>query len=98
MELFTDQIMGDLLEDDLGTASLDGSAWSNPKHRGGHAAGHFIKWQPIPDQESSVVRDVRRVREHPLVLVDIPIFGFVYDDRTGKLNEVAAASAAGRPP
>ena len=35
MELFTDQVMGDLLEDDLGTASFDGSAWSNPNHRGG---------------------------------------------------------------
>lgn len=96
MELFTDQIMGDLLEDDLGTASFDGSAWSNPNHRGGHAAGHFIKWQTIADQESSVVRDVRRVREHPLVPAEIPIFGFIYDVRTGKLNEVAAASAAGR--
>lgn len=96
MELFTDQIMGDLLEDDLGTASFDGAAWSNPNHRGGHAAGHFIKWQTIADQESSVVRDVRRVREHPLVPAEIPIFGFIYDVRTGKLNEVAAASAAGR--
>ena len=84
MELFTDQVMGELLEDDLGTASFDGSSWSNPHHRGGHAAGHFIKWHTIADQESSVVRDVRRVREHPLVPGEIPIFGFIYDVRTGK--------------
>ena len=51
MELFTDQVMGDLLDDDLGTASFDGSIWSNPHHRGGHAAGHFIKWHTIADQE-----------------------------------------------
>ena len=39
MELFSDQVMGELLEDDLGTASFDGAVWSNPNHRGGHAAG-----------------------------------------------------------
>lgn len=97
MELFTDRVMGDLLEDDLGTASFDGSAWSNPHHRGGHAAGHFIKWHTITEQDESVLQDVRRIREHPLVPGDIAIFGFVYDVRTGKLNEVSAASAAGRP-
>jgi carbonic anhydrase len=96
MELFTDQVMGDLLEDDLGTASFDGSAWSNPSHRGGHAAGHFIKWHTIANQEASVVQDVRRAREHRLVPGEIPIFGFIYDVRTGKLNEVKAASEAGR--
>lgn len=96
MELFTDQVMGDLLEDDLGTASFDGSNWSNPHHRGGHAAGHFVKWHTIADQAASVLQDVRRVREHPLVPGEIPIFGFVYDVRTGKLNEVSAASSAGR--
>ena len=96
MELFTDQVMGDLLEDDLGTASFDGSAWSNPSHNGGHAAGHFIKWHTIANQEASVLQDVRRVREHPLVPGEIPIFGFIYDVRTGKLNEVKAASEAGR--
>jgi carbonic anhydrase len=97
MELFSDQVMGELLEDDLGTASFDGAAWSNPKHRGGHAAGHFIKWHTIADQASSVVQDVRRIREHPLVPAGIPIFGFVYDVRTGRLNKVSAASEAGRP-
>ena len=97
MELFSDQIMADLLEDDLGTATFDGAAWSNPAHRGGHAAGHFIKWHTIADQGASVVQDVRRIREHPLVPAGIPIFGFVYDVRTGRLDEVKAASEAGRP-
>src|SRR5262245_62293579 len=44
MELFSEQSMAELLEDDLGTAAFDGAAWSNPKHRGGYAAGHFVKW------------------------------------------------------
>src|SRR5476651_731217 len=65
MELFADEIIADLLEDDLGTASFDGKAWSNPHHHGGHAAGHFIKWHTIKNQEASVAQDVRRIRDHP---------------------------------
>ena len=97
MELFSDEVMADLLDDDLATASFDGKAWSNPHHHGGHAAGHFIKWHTIKDQESSVVRDVRRIREHPLVPSNVPIYGYIYDVRTGRLNEVKAATEAGTP-
>ncbi|MEO2138826.1 MAG: carbonic anhydrase, partial [Thermoleophilia bacterium] len=32
-----------------------------------------------------VVDDVRRIREHPLVPGDIPVFGYLYDVRTGVL-------------
>jgi carbonic anhydrase len=39
---------------------------------------------------------VRRIREHPLVPKTIPIYGFVYDVRTGRLNEVKPATAAGK--
>jgi carbonic anhydrase len=95
MELFADEVMADLLDDDLGTASFDGKTWSNPHHHGGHAAGHFIKWHTIKSQETSVAQDVRRIREHPLVPKSIPIYGYVYDVRTGRLNEVKAASEAG---
>src|ERR1700722_4606994 len=97
MELFADEVIGDLLEDDLGTASFDGKTWSNPHHHGGHASGHFIKWHTIRNQEASVAQDVRRIREHPLVPRSIPIHGYVYDVHTGRLNEVKQASAAGRP-
>ena len=96
MELFCDEVMGDLLEDSLATASFDGKAWSNPQHGGGCAAGHFIKWHTIKTQEESVVRDVRRIREHSLVPRDVPIYGYVYDVKTGRLNEVTDASVAGR--
>ena len=95
MELFSDEVMADLLDDDLATASFDGKSWSNPHHHGGHAAGHFIKWHTIKDQESSVVQDVRRIREHPLVPSNVPLYGYIYDVRTGRLNEVKAATEAG---
>ena len=95
MELFSDEVMADLLDDDLATASFDGKSWSNPHHHGGHAAGHFIKWHTIKDQESSVVQDVRRIREHSLVPSNVPIYGYIYDVKTGRLNEVKAATEAG---
>src|SRR5580698_10212064 len=96
MELFSDEVMADLLDDDLATASFDGKSWSNPHHHSGHAAGHFIKWHTITDQESSVVQDVRRIREHPLVPSNVPIYGYIYDVKTGRLNEVKAATEAGK--
>jgi carbonic anhydrase len=97
MELFTDGVMGELLNDDLETAHFDGKVWSNPKHGKGASAGRFIKWHTITDQPSSVVDDVRRIREHPLVSRKIPIYGYVYDVHSGKLIEVKEATEAGRP-
>jgi len=97
MELFSDEVMGSLLEDNLATASFDGKTWSNPHHGSGCAAGHFIKWQTIRTQEESVIQDVRRIREHPLVPRGIPIYGYVYDVKTGRLDEVKKATEAGRP-
>ncbi len=96
MELFSDEIIADLLDDDLSTASFDGKTWSNPHHHGGHAAGHFIKWHTIRNQEASVAQDVRRIREHPLVPNTVPIYGYVYDVRWGRLGEVKTATEAGR--
>ena len=96
MELFTDNIIGDLLEDKLETAQFDGRAWSNPKHGNGASAGQFIKWLTIKNQSSSVVEDVRRIREHVLVPGYIPIYGYVYEVHSGELVEVKEATQAGR--
>lgn len=96
MELFCDEIMGDLLEDSLATAAFDGKSWSNPQHGGGCAAGHFIKWHTIKTQEESVAQDVARIRSHPLVPKNVPIYGYIYDVRTGKLIEVPKATAIGK--
>ena len=88
--------MSALLEDNLATASFDGKQWSNPNHGGGCAAGHFIKWHTIRTQDESVIQDVQRIREHPLVPRNIPISGYVYDVKTGRLNEVTKAMEVGR--
>lgn len=96
MELFSNEIMGALLEDNLETANFDGKSWSNPKHGGGSVSGHFIHWHTIEDQAKSVLADVQRIRTHPLVPGTIPIFGFIFDVATGRLNEVKKASEAGK--
>lgn len=96
MELFCDEIMGDLLEDSLATAAFDGKTWSNPQHGGGCAAGHFIKWHTIKTQEESVAQDVARIRSHPLVPKNVPIYGYIYDVKTGKLIEVPKATEIGK--
>ncbi|WP_050422424.1 beta-class carbonic anhydrase [Bradyrhizobium tropiciagri] len=97
MQLFTNEVISDLLADDLGTAQFDGKKWSNPKHEGGSVAGKFVHWHTFEDNARSVLEDVQRIRSHPLVPKQIPIYGFIYDVKTGRLNEVVEATAAGRP-
>jgi carbonic anhydrase len=95
MELFADEVIADLLDGDLGTASFDGKTWSNPHHHGGPRRRALHQMAHDQVQETSVAQDVRRIREHPLVPKSIPIYGDVYDVRTGRLNEMKAPSEAG---
>jgi carbonic anhydrase len=97
MQLFTDDVMAGLLESSLETATVDASGWHDVgKKIPGSPAGKFIKWHTISDAEGSVVDDVKRIRTHPLVPGNIPIYGYIYDVRTGKLNEVEKATQAGK--
>ena len=61
----------------------------------GSDAGEFVDWLTFKDPASSVVTDVRRIRNHPLVPPRIPIYGFVYDVKNGKLIEVPEATQIG---
>ncbi len=88
MELFTSQIMGDLLSESLATAQFDGSAWVNPAQEGGSPEGKFINWQTFTDLAQSVRDDVARIKGHPLVNKSIPVHGFIYDVKTGRLIPV----------
>lgn len=44
----------------------------------------------------SVLEDVKRIRNHPLISSDIPIYGFIFDVMTGKLIPVNKAMKAGK--
>jgi len=50
----------------------------------------------VSDRAGAVVDDVRRVRAHPLVPKTIPIYGYIYDVKSGKLVEVPKATEAGK--
>lgn len=96
MELFTDDIMRDLLASSLKTASFDGKKWSDTGAGPGSTEGQFVDWLTIKDQAQSVTADVKRIRSHPLVPREIPIYGYVYEVTTGKLIEVPEATVAGK--
>jgi carbonic anhydrase len=96
MELFTDDIMRDLLASSLKTASFDGKNWSDTGAGPGSTEGQFVDWLTIKDQAQSVTADVKRIRSHPLVPREIPIYGYVYEVTTGKLIEVPEATVAGK--
>lgn len=91
MELFTSEIMGDLLAESLETASIDENGWKNTDKSGGAVDGKYINWLTFTDNAASVIEDVNRIRNHPLVPKYIPIYGYIYDCKTGKLVEVPEA-------
>ncbi len=95
METFTDEIMRALLASSLETAALEPAGWRDVGTGPGSAEGQYIDWLTIRDQAESVLADVRRIRSHPLVPGAIPIYGYIYDVKSGRLVEVPAATAAG---
>jgi carbonic anhydrase len=97
MEFFTNEVMGDLLEQSLDTAELGPDGFRDVGEGPGSPAGREIDWLTIADREGSVVEDVRTIREHPLVSPKIAVYGFVFDVATGRLVEVPDATEIGRP-
>ncbi len=96
MELFTDEIMRRLLNSSLKTSSIDSNGWHDDGEGPGSAEGNYIDWLTIKDQQESVLEDVIRIKNHPLVPSDIPVYGYIYDCASGRLIEVPAATEAGK--
>ena len=96
METFTDAIMRDLLASSLETASVDASGWRDTGDGPGSAEGNYIDWLTISDNAQSVIEDVERIRNHPLVPAGIPVHGHIYDVEVGRLIEVPEATVAGK--
>jgi carbonic anhydrase len=97
METFTNDVMANLLNSSLETASVDATGWHDTGKGPGSMEGRYINWLTISDNAASVVEDVRRIKAHPLVPDYIPVYGYVYDCKSGRLVEVPEATAAGRP-
>jgi len=96
METFTTEIMGDLLAGSLKTSTVDASGWTDSNSGGGTTDGKYINWLTISDQEKSVLEDVQRIRSNSMVPSEIPIYGYIYDCKSGSLNEVHSATEAGK--
>jgi carbonic anhydrase len=96
MELFTDEVMRSLLRQSLDTAKIDADGWHDVGRGPGSTEADFIDWLTIRNQAESVTSDVRRIRSHPLVPASMPIYGYIYDVKNGRLVEVAEATKAGR--
>jgi carbonic anhydrase len=96
MEFFDDEVMRRLLASSLETAALGDDGFYDVGDGPGSTEADYIDWLTIRDQVESVTADVARIRNHPLVPSGIPIHGYIYDVVTGRLIEVASATAVGR--
>jgi carbonic anhydrase len=96
MALFTDDIIRGLLAKSLETAVIDENGWRDIGSSGGSTEAQFIDWLTFKNETASVIDDVRRIRHHPLVPQEIPIYGFVYDVKTGRLLAVPEATEVGK--
>ena len=95
MEFFTDEIMRDLLGKSLETAALGDQGFYDVGKGPGSSEAAYIDWLTIKDKNKSVVEDVARIRNHPLVPKNIPIYGYIYEVESGRLVEVPGAKEAG---
>ncbi|MBC8081874.1 MAG: carbonic anhydrase [Hymenobacter sp.] len=96
MQLFTDDIMRDLLASSLETATVDADGWHDVGQGPGSPEARHISFLTIKNLEQSVTEDVQCIRQHPLVPGTIPVYGYIYDVKSGRLVEVPAATQAGQ--
>jgi carbonic anhydrase len=95
MEFFTDEVIRGLLANSLETAALGAEGFYDVGTGPGSAEAKYIDWLTISDQAQSVTEDVARIKAHPLVPAGIPVYGYIYDVKTGRLVEVPSATKAG---
>jgi carbonic anhydrase len=75
MLTFTNDVIRQKLGEDLGPEAGD--------------TAREIDFLPFPDVEQSVRDDVAAIKASPLLRKDVPISGFVYDVKTGRISQVA---------
>jgi carbonic anhydrase len=95
MEFFTNEVIRGLLANSLETAALTAKGFKDVGKGPGSRAAQYIEFLTIPDQKQAVIDDVERIRNHPLVPASIPVYGYVYDVKTGRLIEIEEATKIG---
>ena len=74
---------------DCGMLTFDDSVLRSKLREQGLDGDH-VAFLPFKDLEQSVRDDIALYHASPLVRHDVPVRGFIYDVKTGKLNEVSA--------
>ena len=78
--------------------AFDGKDWRDTGSGPGSTEGQFVDWLTIKDQSKSVVADVMRIRNHPLVPRGIPIYGFHLQRGNGKTGRGSRGNESGQGP
>jgi carbonic anhydrase len=95
MQFFTNEVVRGLLASSLETAELTPQGFRDVGKGPGSREGEYIEWLTVKDPEQAVLDDVARIRAHPLIPQSIPVYGYIYDVKTGRLIEVERAKAIG---
>jgi carbonic anhydrase len=95
MQFFTNEVMRSLLASSLEAAELTPHGFRDIGTGPGSREGNYIAWLAFSDPKQAVLDDVARIRTHPLIAKSIPVYGYIYDVKSGKLVEVEGARAAG---
>lgn len=96
MEFFTDEVISGLLANSLETAALGAEGFYDVGTGPGSNEAQYVDWLTIKDNAQSVVDDVARIKKHPLVPKSIPVYGYIYDVKSGRLLEIEQATATGK--
>jgi carbonic anhydrase len=95
MQFFTNDVIRELLATSLETAELTAEGFRDVGKGPGSRAGEYVEWLTVKDARQAVLDDVARIRNHPLTPKSIPVHGYIYDVKSGKLVEVEGAKALG---
>lgn len=95
MGYFTNEKMRELLAASLETAELTPQGFRDVGKGPGSKEAEYVEWLTFKDSKQAVIDDVERIHNHPLIPKTIPVHGYIYDVKSGRLIEVAGAKAAG---
>ena len=95
MQFFTNDVIRGLLSSSLETAELTPQGFRDVGKGTGSRAGEYVEWLTVKDAKQAVLDDVSRIRNHPLIPKTIPVYGYIYDVKSGRLIEVEGAKALG---
>jgi carbonic anhydrase len=96
MQAYTDDDIRHLLGLDDNDAAHHGTKWWHVR-KSARTPGAEIQWLTFHDLTRSIVEDVQRIREHPLVPRSVAIYGFIYHIHHGSLEAVPEANRIGAP-